>query len=75
MSENNNLFDVSPTTTAVGGVSHTRRRATTKRGNGRGWGSASMMGDPRFVDEFGFNFHLQSSSPAIDKGDTEQAPL
>ncbi len=34
-----------------------------------------MVGDPRFVDEFGFNFHLQSSSPAIDKGNTAKAQL
>ena len=75
MSENNNLFDVPATAAAISWGDSRGTLAQYKTGNGRGWGSASITADPRFVDEFGFNFHLQSSSPAIDKGNTSKASL
>lgn len=31
--------------------------------------------DPLFVDKFSFNFHLQNTSPAIDQGNSQNAPL
>jgi hypothetical protein len=38
------------------------------------YGSAYVEGDPKFVNSAGTDFHLQASSPAIDKGSTVDAP-
>ena len=38
------------------------------------YGSAHVEGDPKFVNSAGTDFHLQASSPAIDKGSTVDAP-
>ncbi|MEK9150015.1 MAG: right-handed parallel beta-helix repeat-containing protein, partial [Candidatus Desantisbacteria bacterium] len=38
------------------------------------YGSDSVTGDPKFVDTSTLNFHLQASSPAIDKGTSTDAP-
>ena len=35
----------------------------------------NLGGDPRFVDRFAGDFHLDSSSPAIDRGDTEAVDM
>ena len=38
------------------------------------YGSDSIIGDPLFVDESLFDFHLLSNSPAIDNGTSTDAP-
>jgi hypothetical protein len=38
------------------------------------YGSAHVEGDPKFANSAGTDFHLQASSPAIDKGSTVDAP-
>jgi len=38
------------------------------------FGSDSVVGDPRFVDSVGADFHLQESSPAINTGSSVDAP-
>ncbi|HHG83811.1 MAG TPA: T9SS type A sorting domain-containing protein [Bacteroidetes bacterium] len=38
------------------------------------FGSDSILGDPKFLDLIAFNFRLQGNSPAIDVGDTLDAP-
>jgi parallel beta-helix repeat protein len=75
VSENNNLLDVSATAVSVGWGPSIGTLAQYKAANGHGWGPADFTGNPLFVDEFGFNFHLQASSPAIDRGNTAKAPL
>ena len=37
-------------------------------------GSSAIAGDPKFVNASAGNFHLQSTSPAIDKGSSTGAP-
>jgi hypothetical protein len=43
-------------------------------GSGSVLGSNSVVGDPKFVNPAGANFHLQDGSPAIDKGLLVNAP-
>ena len=38
------------------------------------YGSDSIVSNPLFVDANNFNFHLQNNSPAIDKGNSLDAP-
>ncbi len=40
---------------------------------GTGNDAHSLFIDPKFVNAAGGDFHLQSSSPAIDAGDTDRA--
>ncbi|MEO8628866.1 MAG: right-handed parallel beta-helix repeat-containing protein, partial [Betaproteobacteria bacterium] len=75
VSENNDLLDVTAAAVAVGWGDATGTLSQFQARNGRGWGTRTILGDPRFVDEFGLNFRLQSGSPAIDKGDTAHAAL
>ena len=74
LSENNDLLDVQADAIAVAWGDAVGTLSQFQSRNGRGWGTASLAEDPRFIDEFGLNFHLQSSSPAIDKGNTAKAP-
>jgi hypothetical protein len=39
------------------------------------YGSDYVEGDPEFVNSSGTDFHLQGSSPAIDKGSSVNAPV
>lgn len=39
------------------------------------YGATPIIGAPRFMDPFRADFHLQPSSPAIDRGSSEDAPL
>jgi hypothetical protein len=39
------------------------------------YGSDYVEGLPRFVDPYGADFHLQATSPAIDKGSSIDAPV
>jgi len=39
------------------------------------YGASPIIGDPRFMDPFGADFHLQPNSPAIDRGSSMDAPL
>jgi parallel beta-helix repeat protein len=73
VSENNNLIDAPASAVAFAWGSSVGTLVQYQSRNGRGWGSATVLGEPRFVDEFGSNFHLQSGSPAIDKGNTSRA--
>lgn len=43
--------------------------------DGEMYGSDYVEDFPRFVDPFGADFHLQSTSPAIDKGSSVDAPI
>lgn len=42
---------------------------------GEMYGAYPIIGNPRFVDPLGVDFHLQPDSPAIDRGSSEGAPL
>jgi parallel beta-helix repeat protein len=70
VSEGNDLLDVPAAAISVWWGDSVGTLSQFQSRNGAGWGIGSMTVDPRFVDEFGFNFHLQSGSPAIDKGNT-----
>lgn len=74
ISENNNLLDVPAAAVSVGWGDATGTLAQYQSRNGMGWGSADLVGDPKFTDEFGFDFHTTAGSPAIDKGNTAKAP-
>ena len=74
VSEGNDLLDVPANAVAVWWGDSQGTVAQFQSRNGRGWGTGTVAADPRFVDEFGLNFHVQSSSPAIDKGNTARAP-
>jgi len=74
ISENNDLLDISLTGRQIAWGQWVGTLAEFQSRNGLGWGTAIQVGDPRFADESGFDFHLQSTSPAIDKADTAQAP-
>ena len=39
------------------------------------YGTDYVEGDPKFVNSFGADFHLQGTSPAIDKGSSLDAPM
>jgi hypothetical protein len=43
-------------------------------GSGGITGSSSVTGNPQFVNPSGGDFHIQSTSPAIDKGTSTDAP-
>jgi hypothetical protein len=43
-------------------------------GSGGTTGDSSVTGSPQFVDPSNGNFHIQSTSPAIDKGTSTDAP-
>jgi hypothetical protein len=43
-------------------------------GSGGTTGSSSVTGSPQFVNPSGGDFHIQSGSPAIDKGTSTDAP-
>jgi hypothetical protein len=42
---------------------------------GEMYGAYPIIGNPRFRDQFGADFHLQPNSPAIDRGSSMDAPL
>jgi parallel beta-helix repeat protein len=75
IAENNNLLFVAAGATSVawGGSAGTLSRYQSQ--NPRGWGNRSLIGNPTFVAESQFDFHLLSGSVAIDKGDSANAPL
>ena len=39
------------------------------------YGADSVVGDPQFVNVSAYDFHLKSSSPAVDNGDGANAPV
>ena len=73
ISENNNLFGVSPTATVISWGDLAGTVSQYQSGNGRGWGTATIVGNAMFVSPVGYDFRLQSSSPAIDKGNAARA--
>ena len=75
VSENNNLFAVSASASAIAWGGTVGTLSQYQSGNPRGWGTKSLVGSPAFTDEVQFNFRPLSTSAAIDKGDTSKASV
>jgi hypothetical protein len=45
-----------------------------KDGTDKSWGKNYVLNDPKYINRNSLNFHLQSSSPAIDAGSNTDAP-
>jgi len=70
--EDNNLLHVSDSAMSVAWGDSAGSVSQYRSQNGRGWGSQTFAGDPRFVDPASINFRLQAGSPAVDKGNMAQ---
>ena len=75
VSENNNLFAVSASASAIAWGGSVGTLSQYQSGNPRGWGTKSLVGSPAFTNEAQFNFRPLSTSAAIDKGDNSKASV